>query len=295
MRPNYIILGCFFLIQFAASFLLPSHFVQKQKTSRFLWMSTEAIRGLLSGVANIKSAQYYSDNIEIDKATSLVLDKMRLFNICLENANGDQEKMQKTLDNLVQTADNFIDSRIVWDRQEFINSLENIIKRKGNFACVLAGKTTGKTLVLKDLQNRFPEKVFCVDLRRSSSDILTGLLAVLKQKINVHDGLFSLSETSRRFLEQVVVDCVEIVAPKENIDFDLQKYIDIIKKSNYNTVLETLIEKLVAKLGSITLIIDEANLALTIDDDTSEEDIKATRKALALFTSLTKVDNQVYI
>ena len=45
--------------------------------------------------------------------------------------------------------------------------------------------------------------------------------------------------------------------------------------------------------GAITLVIDEANIAFTITDITSADDIKATKQALALFTSLTKENNKV--
>ena len=61
-------------------------------------------RGLLSGIGEMKAAQYYSDSISVDKAASLVLDEKRLFNICLENDQGDREKMQATLTNVVQNA-----------------------------------------------------------------------------------------------------------------------------------------------------------------------------------------------
>ena len=282
------------MIQYASGCLIPLHFVTKNKMTVRYMLMTETYDGLLSGVSErMKTAQYYSDNISFDKAASLVLDKKRLFNICLENAKGDREKMQATLAHVVQNAKKFINSREVWDRHELIASLDNIINENGIFACVLAGKTTSKTLVLTDLQKRLPDKVFCVDLRENGPDILTGLLDVLKEKHNVRNGIFSLSETFRNLLVQVVVDCVNNLTSRKKIEIDFQKYIDIIKKSNDKNVLQKLILQLVEKLGPITLIIDEANLALTIDDDSTKEEIKATKGALALFTSLTKVKNQV--
>ena len=45
---------------------------------------------------------------------------------------------------------------------------------------------------------------------------------------------------------------------------------------------------LVQGLGAITLVVDEANIALKIFDDTSPDKIEAMKEALALFTRLTK-------
>ena len=70
----------------------------KRCLSRTITMESQQ-RGLLSGIGEMKAAQYYSDSISVDKAASLVLDEKRLFNICLENDQGDREKMQATLAN----------------------------------------------------------------------------------------------------------------------------------------------------------------------------------------------------
>jgi hypothetical protein len=49
----------------------------------------------------------------------------------------------------------------------------------------------------------------------------------------------------------------------------------------------------VENLGSITLVVDEANIALTITDKTSATKIEATKQALALLTTLSKELNKV--
>ncbi len=57
----------------------------------------------------------------------------------------------------------------------------------------------------------------------------------------------------------------------------------------------SLLEEMVAENPEdiITLIVDEANLALTINEKTSETKIERVKAALSLFTSLTKQDKKV--
>jgi hypothetical protein len=76
-------------------------------------------------------------------------------------------------------------------------------------------------------------------------------------------------------------------------DEDFKDSLKIALKEQGPEDLQSLINNLVKNLGGITLVIDEANIALTISDKTSAAKIEATKQALALFTSLTKEGNQV--
>jgi hypothetical protein len=76
-------------------------------------------------------------------------------------------------------------------------------------------------------------------------------------------------------------------------DEDFKDSLKIALKEQGPDDLQSLINNLVKNLGGITLVIDEANIALTITDKTSATKIEATKQALALFTSLTKENNQV--
>ena len=44
----------------------------------------------------------------------------------------------------------FMKKNKIWDRSELINGLHMATETAGNFACLLGGKSTGKSLVLKD-------------------------------------------------------------------------------------------------------------------------------------------------
>ena len=62
-------------------------------------------------------------------------------------------------------------------------------------------------------------------------------------------------------------------------------------------ILKSLLEDMTQKLSSevITLVVDEANIPLTINDETSEADIKEVKASLALFTKLTKQEQKVSV
>lgn len=288
-------MGSFILFQFS---VLGFVSFAPGKTSRFInrsiaHMSTDSYRGLLSGVSDIKSTQYYSDTITIKEAAALVTDQKRLFNICLENASGDLIKMDETLNSVIRDANAFMKSGEVWDREELVSFLEEIIESDDHctFACILAGRSTGKTLVLNNLQRQFPETFFCVDLRRKGSDILTGLVDVLEDKMSLNPSNY---KTLQNLLMQAIGATANfIVKSNTPFDVDFRQSLDIVRDSSSMRAFEVLIEQLIKKLGPITLVIDEANLALTIHERMTPDEIKATNQALAIFTSLTKVNRQV--
>jgi hypothetical protein len=101
-----------------------------------------------------------------------------MYNICLNNVAGDKTKLEENLKSMSDKAKKFIQSNEVWDRKELLTSVENIIADEGKFVCILAGKNTGKSLVLLNVEKRFPAKVFAVDLR-AHPDILKGLICTL--------------------------------------------------------------------------------------------------------------------
>jgi hypothetical protein len=142
--------------------------------------------GLLSEVYDIKKAEFYSDNIPIKSSYELLKNPNHIYNICLKNAGGNTTKLDENLKNMSDKAEEFIQSDEVWNRKELITSIENIIARKGKFVCILAGKNTGKSLVLSSIEKRFPAKVFKLNLRKHP-DILTGLLWTLRdrQKLDI--------------------------------------------------------------------------------------------------------------
>ena len=255
----------------------------------------EKARGLLTGFSHVGDATQFSGKIILNDAAGLLKDDKSLYNSALKDANGDIEKLEKNMEEIEKNAEEFIYKKEVWDRAELKVELNDIIsKRGGKFVCELGGKDTGKSLVLKEIEKENLTKVFIVDLREHGPDILKGLKAVLVMRKG------RLEEFAKQLGANVATEATGLAAgfatKVTRIDFvSIAKVIEEILKTDEATqTLQSLIKTLVESLGpGVTLIIDEANLAFTITEDTTKEEIAALKLALALLTKLTKQDNQV--
>jgi hypothetical protein len=151
------------------------------------------------------------------------------------------------------------------------------------FACVLGGKNTGKSFVMEELE-RLEQNVFVVNLRRNSN-ILESLIEKLKER----QFRFKCTEVNNAFVEIIAEAVLKWTDGKVNSllsQADYRKVLDaLIKKP---AALASVLEDLSSSFKGITLIVDEANIALTIKDSTTAAEIKATVEALNIFTRLTK-------
>jgi ABC-type Na+ transport system ATPase subunit NatA len=80
--------------------------------------------------------------------------------------------------------DNKVD---VWDRDELKCAIQDITADSGQFVCLLGGKSTGKSLVIRyferlNLKGCNMGTVLVIDLRIEGSDILKGLMAVIDER-----------------------------------------------------------------------------------------------------------------
>jgi KaiC/GvpD/RAD55 family RecA-like ATPase len=156
--------------------------------------------------------------------------------------------------------------------------LDKIIGTKGTFVCLLGGKSTGKSLVLRHFEKKNLTNVFVVDLRETEKgDILKELLRVLTNRKSFY---IDLVNKSKSILTLIFLGLFYRNGPESysEIFADFEK---ILGNEEAVESLPSLITELVKHRGKVTLIIDEANIAFTITDDT-------TSAALALFTQLTK-------
>ena len=247
-------------------------------------------KGLLSGVSDIASAHYYSDKLVIKNTYHLLQDSQYIFDICSKNAGGDTARLNEDLKRISQKATSYIESDVLWNRDELMSCLHNIVTSKGRFVCLLAGKSTGKSLVLKKLQDKSPGKVFVVNLRLNPN-ILTGLVSTLRDRQQ-----WDMQEKAKEILVRVVTSFAmrsnplasNMIKPDE-----VQRFLDIAYARPDSEALPALINDLVKGLGEITLVIDEANIAFTILSTTPYSEIKAVKEALGLFTTLTKEQKKV--
>jgi AAA+ ATPase superfamily predicted ATPase len=166
-----------------------------------------------------------------------------------------------------------------------------IISTVGNFVCLLGGKSTGKSFVIRHFEENDRNTVFVVDLRKHGGDILKGLLQVLKERRNRYIDLAKEIEGASILARALTI------FTKNKYYSEILKIIAELEKVLGNELavksLPSLIEELINHRGNITLIIDESNIAFNITKDTTTEEIKGLKEALAMFTLMTKQSRQV--
>jgi hypothetical protein len=82
----------------------------------------------------------------------------------------------------------------------------------------------------------------------------------------------------------------------DQVGIDINALLGVIFKDyDSNNALKNLMDDIVIAFPNdvITLVLDEANLPLTINDNTSEAKIEQVKETLSLFTSLTKENKKL--
>ena len=244
-------------------------------------------RGLLLDVDE-KNADFFTTQLNLNESENLLKDEMCIYNVLIEDVDENATTVDETLERIVQKAKSFMQSNKLWNRDKFQCTLKDIFNQKGVFACVLGGKNTGKSFVMQEME-RLEQNVFVVNLRRNSN-ILESLLEKLRErrlrfKPTDFDNAFIkiLAGVVYKWTDGKVQDIVNQI--------DYQMVVDaLIKKP---AALSSVLEDISIGYGGVTLIVDEANIALTIKDSTTAAEIKDTIEALAVFTRLTKETQKV--
>ena len=241
-------------------------------------------RGLLKGISDVASAKDYSRTINLKDAAELLHDTTYLYSAVLKDKNN--------LTEIVQKADAFMsDLDIIWDRDDLKDSLKSVFAQDNQFVCLLGGKSTGKSLVIRNFEKTRMGTLFVVNLREHS-DILEGLLIVLEERVTRVD--FLNTEGTIKTVGKLGAIAAEMAGKEKEYERLVKFFEAISSNKNATRSLKALIKELVKNSGDkITLIIDEANIAFTIKPETTLEKIEAVRDALALFTFLTKETRKV--
>ena len=252
-------------------------------------------RGLLTGISDVSKAKDYSRTMNVGSAVGLLRDTKHIYNVALDETHGSNADLLKSnLTEVIKKAKVFMRNRDeVRDRDELKSAIQSIHSDVGKFVCVLGGKSTGKSLVIKNVEKLNMNNVFVVDLRLKGSDILKGLVSVIMERRRFYEDNMEQkgAVNIKAAIGSTVADQYNLAKEFENV---LKVVNAIIDKDSVEQPLEVLINELVKRVyGNVTLIIDEANLAFMITPDTKVEDIKAMKHSLALFTSLTKAQGKV--
>jgi predicted AAA+ superfamily ATPase len=108
-----------------------------------------------------------------------------LFDIIETECQSDPVKINNQLEEIYEQMKKFMKKNNVWDREYLMQSLNMSTDIAGNFVCLLGGKSTGKSLVLKQfsLDQKKNKRIIYVNMREYSG-IIRGLVdALSKSKI----------------------------------------------------------------------------------------------------------------
>lgn len=226
--------------------------------------------GLLSGMDinddfKLTSVAFYSPNICVAETKKFVRDALFIYN----SAN---QAPSSTLEICATLATEFAKGSVFYDRNDLQDYMQAIIQGPpGAFVCLLGGKSTGKSKLVSALSAKYADSVISVDCR-SNPNIVQGLIGAINAK----------EATGLKTLQDVLTGMIKDAALAAGTTNAVAAF-----ELSQKTTLEHLLGLLVKHCtGKITIIIDEANIALATEG--SEGTVAATRQALALFTRLTK-------
>ena len=145
------------------------------------------------------------------------------------------------------------------------------------------------------------KEVIYVDMRRGFPSITHGFIRVINENKKTFEIIWNTIASVFTELLQGTKTKVPAKVPTEGgeIPFELEiSFQNVLKETTKEPIeiLEILLKKIVQDSPYyvvITLVVDEANLPLTITDKTSEAKIEQVKAILSLFTTLTKQQKKV--
>lgn len=115
--------------------------------------------------------------------------------MALGEVNGITKRLEETLTVINGKAKEFIGLRDqIWGGDDLMKAINDILLDKGQFTCLLGGKNSGKSLVVKRLLDETYQPVIIMNMRVHSGKILDGLKSALGSKAVIRDLLFLHNE-----------------------------------------------------------------------------------------------------
>lgn len=157
--------------------------------------------------------------------------------------------------------------------------INDILLDDGQFTCLLGGRSSGKSLVIKRLLDDNDYPMIFMTMRLDSGNILQGLKSVLRSKTNLRNLVYFLDE--------------DLSNPERKAET-----IIMLRKFYTSCVACTTMGSFLGEIedfykGCVTLILDEADAAFTITEYTTAAELKEMKELLGLLKILTKETRMV--
>jgi hypothetical protein len=222
--------------------------------------------GLLSGVEDVTTAEYYSTAMEIPATIKFLNDEGKLFKAALEDSRNSGVPVEVYLKNIKDTANIWMNEDNVCDRALLIAKINDILLQNGRFVCLLGGKSTGKSLLMRDFVKKRKEgSVIRVNMRSFSKDgnILVALLHELARATPK-----TYSDLMKEWLHPTVEAAASVGTSYLTGEATAVSLPPLFASARLSTPESELLSRTLHFLGNkfkepLTLVIDEANDAFT--------------------------------
>ena len=210
------------------------------------------------------------------------------------------------LKSVLELANKFCVSDEIEDREEFIEAIQDAIQTNV-LALILGGKSVGKSTIVERLVRKMRnEKTtnrtsLLSDMRDyPSKEYFEAVLTEVSKQQSLLKTLQKAIKTSKeRGFLKTVQNAIKALLPKVIAKTEATSVLGVflalegMKTKEKEATLAEVISEL--KGDGVTIIIDEANLALPADQNADQMDIKTAKAALAQITRITKQSNQASV
>jgi len=183
----------------------------------------------------------------------------------------------------------FLDSDVVYDREEIKTALHHVLVEKGQLVLLMGGKSLGKSTLLKELAKQkkpilghdgAERSLLYVDARSCGGDLTEGLLAALQSEMREQQRLLKSGDSNRVIQSEQAAESIisRLFTSPKSVSLELSY-----KGVSIGTQLDFLdgpsnVDQSIALLSKVSeaaksqgqyfcLIIDEANLAFPAPPD----------------------------
>lgn len=249
------------------------------------------------GLVGDMKSDYYQRHLDADfiramKNSSLFMQAAQ------EDAKEKNMNMEDYLENVIALADKFSVSDDIVDREIFLKVLQTAI-RTNMLTLILGGKSVGKSTIVERLVRKMRKEkttnrtVLLSNMRDyPSKDYFEAVLTEACKERSLLKKVWNAIKASKdqSFLKKVWNTIKALLPLTANFQVNPVLGVSLALKDMKTKEKEATLAELISELkgDGVTIIIDEANLALPADRNADQMEVKTAKAALAQITKITK-------